>query len=96
MDRGATEESLGEQDSPSSNVWLERIPYWMRWTAIPVLITVVVVAIGWEGGREFPDEFDYGREIGLRIDEIVDWMKVNLNFHIQFHQECTFDSAGLA
>ena len=84
MDSGATEESLGEQDSPSANVWLERIPYWMRWTAIPVLITVVIVAIGWEGGREFPDEFDYGREIGLRIDEIIDWMKVNLNFIFSF------------
>ena len=61
---------------------LDRIPYWIRWGAIPALITAVIVAVGWEDGREFP--IDYGRDIGLRIDQIIDWMNVNLDFIFSF------------
>ena len=79
-----TEEIVIEQDSNSLKGWLERVPYWIRWATIPALITAVIVGIGWDGGREFPDEFDYGRDIGLQIDEIIDWMQINLDFIFSF------------
>ena len=67
--------------NPSMNL-IDKIPYWVRWSAIPALITVVIIAIGWEDGREFP--LDYGREVGLQLNEIIDWMTVNLDFIFSF------------
>lgn len=82
MNREATENTVGTQSASPFKGLIDWIPHWMRWAAIPALITAVIVWIGWEGGREFP--IDYGREIGLRIDEIIEWMNVNLDFIFSF------------
>ena len=82
MEREATENTAVTQSESPLKGLVDRIPYWVRWAAIPALITALVMAIGWEDGREFP--IDYGREIGLRIDQIIDWMNVNLDFIFSF------------
>ena len=82
MNREATENTLGTQSASPFKGLIGWIPYWVRWATIPALITAVIVVVGWEGGREFP--IDYGREIGLRIKEIIDWMNVNLDFIFSF------------
>ena len=82
MNRESTEQEASRTGAISLMDWVDLIPYWVRWAAIPGLITAVIVVIGWEDGREFP--IDYGRDIGLRIDEIIDWMNVNLDFIFSF------------
>ena len=82
MDREATESSVITQNESPVQGFIDRVPYWIRWGTIPALITAVILVFGWEDGREFP--IDYGREIGLRIDHIIDWMNVNLDFIFSF------------
>lgn len=82
MESESTENTVGTQSASPFRDLVDRIPYWLRWAAIPAMFTVVIMAIGWEDGREFP--IDYGREIGLRIDQIIDWMNVNLDFIFSF------------
>ena len=82
MDREATDSTIGTQSASPVKDLAERIPYWIRWAVIPALITAVIMVFGWEGGREFP--IDYGRDIGLKIDEVIDWMNVNLDFIFSF------------
>ena len=57
--------------------WARRL-IWLRWVVPLVILVVVLVGAGWDWGREFP--VDVGRDIGKGIDDIVDWMKTNLNF----------------
>ena len=57
--------------------WARRL-IWLRWVVPLVILVVVLVGAGWGWGREFP--VDVGRDIGKGIDDIVDWMKTNLNF----------------
>ncbi len=85
MNNESVRQEVGEKDQNPIMLLVSRIPYWARWSAIPALLAIVIVAIGWEDGREFP--LDYGREIGLRIDEIIDWMTVNLDFIFSFIKE---------
>ncbi len=82
MNREATEDYVGNQSANPVKGLIDHIPYWVRWAAIPALITAVILAVGWEDGREFP--IDYGRDIGLRIDQVIDWMNVNLDFIFSF------------
>ena len=62
MEREATENTAVTQSESPLKGLVDRIPYWVRWSAIPALITALVMAIGWEGGREFP--IDYGERSG--------------------------------
>ena len=82
MNDQATEQNHDQRMPNFVQGWVDRIPYWMRWASIPVLITAVIMVFGWDTGREFP--IDYGREIGLHINEIIGWMQVNLNFIFSF------------
>ena len=78
----STSQTGGTQNGNSVMRLVGRIPHWIRWSAIPAAITVLIIAFGGEGGREFP--INYGRDIGLRIDQVIDWMNVNLDFIFSF------------
>lgn len=112
MNLEARENTIGTQSASPMKGLVDRIPYWVRWGAIPAAITALIVVFGWgDGGeslgdlaqdreeiglrnelidwtqmnlREFPDDLDYGRDIGLRIDQIIDWMNVNMDFIFSF------------
>ena len=57
--------------------WARRL-VWVRWVVPLVALVVVLVGAGWGWGREYP--VDVGRDIGAGIDDIVNWMKANLDF----------------
>ncbi len=63
---------------PGDAGWHLRIPGWLRWALIPLALAITLVVVGWEAGREIP--VNYGRDIGLVIDNIVDWMTVEMSF----------------
>ncbi len=55
-----------------------KAPSWLKWGSIPAVILALIVITGWEDGREFP--IDVGRDVGLAIDRLIDWMQVELSF----------------
>ena len=80
-DAGTDDDTSNNEDSASgssSNGLFDRIPTWAMWVAGLAVLTAVFIAIDVTATREFP--FNYGREIGLKIDQAIDWMKANLGF----------------
>ena len=73
-----TAQSSTSNNEPAMPSRVQRVPVWVRWAMLPLLLAVVIVSSGWADGREFP--FDYGREVGRVIDGIVDWMTTELDF----------------
>ena len=55
-----------------------RLPGWLRWTALLALLAVALRLAAPDATDEFP--VNIGRDVGLVIDNTVDWMKVNLGF----------------
>lgn len=74
------------QDRPLS---LEEVLKWFKdfinyplvqWLGLMAVMTIGIVVVNISALREFPDQFNVGRDIGLWIDDRISWMTRNLDF----------------
>lgn len=75
---------LGDADSESDEggifSWMDKVPSLIWWLGLMAVMTVGIVAVNISALREFPDQFNVGRDIGLWIDDRISWMTKNLDF----------------
>ena len=58
--------------------WFMSVPRWVRWLLFLAVATALMSVIDAEAWREFP--LDVGRDIGLWVDERLDWLNDNAGF----------------